>query len=76
MRVRGGTSVDIKRLGGKSLGRAAALELLFKVKVRTDAACCDRNQLTSLMENCLFEELRNIIMSRREQKKNNQTLTH
>lgn len=40
----GGVSADVERVGGKSLGRAAALQLHFKVIVRrTDAVCYDRN---------------------------------
>lgn len=51
---RGGASADVKRLGEKSLGRAAALELHFQVKVRTDVACFDSNQCNIFFNNKLF----------------------
>lgn len=42
------------KLGGKSPGRAAALQLHFKVKVRIDATCYDRNQCNISFNSKLF----------------------
>lgn len=42
------------KLGGKSPGRTAALELHFKVEDKIDAACYDRNQCNIFFISKLF----------------------
>lgn len=42
------------KLGGKSPGRAAALELHFKVEVRIDVEYYDRNQCNIFFNSKLF----------------------
>lgn len=67
-----------KRLGGKSHGRAAALELHFQAKVRMEAACYERKQCNIFFNSKLFAddyvwEGDNAVSS--EQKKKYQKLT-
>lgn len=56
MSVGGGARADVKRLGGKSHGRAAALELHFQVKVRMEAACYERKQCNIFFNSKLFAD--------------------